>query len=153
LQLTGATNLGYNVRVGQDYILKITRQARREAKQLFRVCQADEQLDAAKVRQTVQLLIDKKPRGYLGILQHLQRLVKLDEASRSARVETAVALSEVQKQSVRESLGRLKGGEVTVEFAENAGLIGGMRVKIGDDVFDGSVKTRLASLSESFNPI
>ena len=150
MQLTGATNLGYNVRVGQDYILKITRQARREAKQLFRVCQADEQLDAAKVRQTVQLLIDKKPRGYLGILQHLQRLVKLDEASRSARVETAVALSEVQKQSVRESLGRLKGGEVTVEFAENAGLIGGMRVKIGDDVFDGSVKSRLASLSESF---
>ena len=41
-------------------------------------------------------------------------------------------------------------GEVTVEFAENAGLIGGMRVKIGDDVFDGSVKTRLTSLSESF---
>jgi F0F1-type ATP synthase delta subunit len=37
-----------------------------------------------------------------------------------------------------------------VEFAENAGLIGGMRVKIGDDVFDGSVKSRLASLSESF---
>ena len=102
------------------------------------------------MRQTVQLLIEKKPRGYLGILQHLQRLVKLDEASRSARVETAVALSEVQKQSVRESLGRLKGGEVTVEFAENAGLIGGMRVKIGDDVFDGSVKTRLTSLSESF---
>jgi len=25
-----------------------------------------------------------------------------------------------------------------------------MRVKIGDDVFDGSVKTRLAALSESF---
>jgi F0F1-type ATP synthase delta subunit len=29
-------------------------------------------------------------------------------------------------------------------------LIGGMRVKIGDDVFDGSVKMRLAALSESF---
>jgi len=150
LQLTGATNLGYNVRVGQDYILKITRQARREAKQLFRVCQADEQLDAAKVRQTVQLLIDKKPRGYLGILQHLQRLVKLDVSSRRARVESAVVLTDAQQQNIRESLGRLKDGEVTVEFAENAELIGGMRVKIGDDVFDGSVKTRLATLSESF---
>ena len=107
-------------------------------------------MDADRVRQAVALLVEKKPRGFHGILQHLQRLVKLDEASRSARVETAVALSEVQQQSVRESLGRLKGGEVTVEFAENAGLIGGMRVKIGDDVFDGSVKTRLASLSDSF---
>ena len=107
-------------------------------------------MDADRVRQAVRLLIEKKPRGYHGILQHLQRLVKLDEASRSARVESAVALTEAQQQSVRESLVRLKGGEVSVEFAENAGLIGGMRVKIGDDVFDGSVKTRLASLSESF---
>ena len=107
-------------------------------------------MDADRVRQAVWLLIEKKPRGYHGILQHLQRLVKLDEASRSARVESAVALTEAQQQSVRESLVRLKGGEVTVEFAENAGLIGGMRVKIGDDVFDGSVKTRLTSLSESF---
>ena len=107
-------------------------------------------MDADRVRRAVRLLIEKKPRGYHGILQHLQRLVKLDEASRSARVESAVALTEAQQQSVRESLVRLKGGEVTVEFAENAGLIGGMRVKIGDDVFDGSVKTRLTSLSESF---
>ncbi len=37
-----------------------------------------------------------------------------------------------------------------MEFAENPRLIGGMRVKIGDDVFDGSVKTRLTGLSESF---
>ncbi len=130
--------------------MKISKQARREAKQLFRSCQVDGQLDANRVRQAVQLLTEKKPRGYLGILHHLHRLVKLDEASRSARVESAVALSEAQQQSVRTSLGRLKNGEVTVEFSENTGLIGGMRVKIGDDVFDGSVKTRLASLSESF---
>ena len=96
------------------------------------------------------MLIEKKPLVYLGILKHLQRLVKLDEASRSARVESAVALTDTQQQNIRESLGRLKDGEVTVEFAENAELIGGMRVKIGDDVFDGSVKTRLAILSESF---
>ena len=131
-------------------MVKVTKQARREAKQLFRSCQVDGRMDADRVRQAVRLLIEKKPRGYHGILQHLQRLVKLDEASRSARVESAVALTEAQQQSVRESLVRLKGGEVTVEFAENAGLIGGMRVKVGDDVFDGSVKTRLASLSESF---
>ena len=130
--------------------MKISKQARREAKQLFRSCQVDGQLDANRVRQSVQLLTEKKPRGYLGILHHLHRLVKLDEASRSARVESAVALGEAQQQSVRTSLGRLKNGEVTVEFSENTGLIGGMRVKIGDDVFDGSVKTRLASLSESF---
>ena len=130
--------------------MKGNKQSRRGAKQLFKSCQVDGQLAEERVRQAVALVIEKKPCGYFGILQELQRLVKLDVSSRSARVESAVALTDAQQQNIRESLGRLKAGEVTVEFAENVDLIGGMRVKIGDDVFDGSVKMRLAALSESF---
>ncbi|HJN82711.1 MAG: F0F1 ATP synthase subunit delta [Verrucomicrobiota bacterium] len=130
--------------------MKGTKQSRRFAKQLFKSCQVNGRLDADRTQKAVQLLIEQKPRGYFGILQHLQRLVKLEEASRTARVESAVALGQAQQQDVRDSLNRLKGADVTVEFAENPRLIGGMRVKIGDDVFDGSVKTRLTGLSESF---
>ena len=130
--------------------MKGNKQSRRGAKQLFKSCQVEGQLAEERVRQAVALVIEKKPRGYFGILQELQRLVKLDVSSRRARVESAVVLTDAQQQNICESLGRLKDGEVTVEFAENAELIGGMRVKIGDDVFDGSVKTRLAALSESF---
>ena len=130
--------------------MKGSKQSRRDAKQLFQSCQVDGALDEARVRQAVALLIEKKPRGYFGTLQEFQRLVKLDVNNRSARVESAVALSEAQQQEVRASLGRLKGADVEVEFAENADLIGGMRVKLGDDVYDGSVKTRLSRLAESF---
>ena len=130
--------------------MKGSKQSRRDAKQLFQSCQVDGALDEARVRQAVALLIEKKPRGYFGTLQELQRLVKLDVNNRSARVESAVALSEAQQREVRASLGRLKGTDVEVEFAENADLIGGMRVKLGDDVYDGSVKTRLSRLAESF---
>ena len=130
--------------------MKGSKQSRRDAKQLFQACQVNGALDEARVRQAVTLLIEKKPRGYFGTLQELQRLVKLDVNSRSARVESSVALSEAQQQEVRASLGRLKGADVEVEFAEDADLIGGMRVKLGDDVYDGSVKTRLSRLAESF---
>ena len=130
--------------------MKGSKQSRRDAKQLFQGCQVDGALDEARVRQAVTLLIEKKPRGYFGTLQELLRLVKLDVNSLSARVESAVALSEAQQQEVRASLGRLKGADVEVEFAENADLIGGMRVKLGDDVYDGSMKTRLSRLAESF---
>ena len=130
--------------------MKGTKQSRRLAKQLFKSCQVDDRLNADRVRKAVRLLIEQKPRGYFGILQNLQRLVKLDEASRSARVESAVALSQAQQQDVRNSLKRLKSSDVTVEFATNSGLIGGMRVKIGDDVYDGSVRTRLTALSDNF---
>ena len=130
--------------------MKGTKQSRRFAKQLFKNCQVNGRLDADRTQKSVQLLIEQKPRGYFGILQHFHRLVKLDEASRTARVESAVALAQVQQQDIQDSRNRLKDGNVTVEFAENPRLIGGMRVKIGDDVFDGSVKTRLTGLSESF---
>tara|TARA_B100001250_G_scaffold218659_1_gene187629 strand:- start:374 stop:766 length:393 start_codon:yes stop_codon:yes gene_type:complete len=130
--------------------MKGSKQSRRDAKQLFQACQVNGALEEARVRQAVALLIEKKPRGYFGTLQEFQRLVKLDVNSRSARVESAVALSEAQQQEVRASLGRLKGAAVEVEFAEDADLIGGMRVKLGDDVYDGSVKTRLSRLAESF---
>ena len=130
--------------------MKVSKQSRRDAKQLFQSCQVGGALDEGRVRQAVALLIEKKPRGYFGTLQELQRLVKLDVNNRSARVESTVALSEAQQQEVRASLGRLKGADVEVEFAENADLIGGMRVKLGDDVYDGSVKTRLSRLAESF---
>ena len=130
--------------------MKGTKQSRRLATQLFKSCQVDDRLNADRVRKAVRLLIEQKPRGYFGILQNLQRLVKLDEASRSARVESAVPLGQAQQEDVRNSLNRLKGGDVTVEFATNPGLIGGMRVKIGDDVYDGSVKTRLTALSDNF---
>ena len=130
--------------------MKGTKQSRRFAKQLFKSCQVNGRLDADRTQKAVQLLIEQKPRGFFGIQQHLHRLVKLDEASRTARVESAVALGQAQQQDIQDNLNRLKGGDVTMEFAENPRLIGGMRVKIGDDVFDGSVKTRLTGLSESF---
>ena len=130
--------------------MKGSKQSRRDAKQLFKGCQVNGQLDEDRARKTVALLIEKKPRGYFGTLQELQRLVKLDVNSRSASVVSAVELTEGQKQNVRDSLGRMKGGDVAIEFAQNPDLIGGMRVKIGDDVYDGSMKTRLARLEEKF---
>ena len=130
--------------------MKGTKQSRRFAKQLFKNCQVNGRLDADRTQKSVQLLIEQKPRGYFGILQHFHRLVKLDEASRTARVESAVALSKAQQEDVLNSLKLLKSGDVTVDFDTNPGLIGGMRIKIGDDVYDGSVKTRLTSLSDNF---
>ena len=130
--------------------MKGSKQSRRDAKQLFKSCLVDGQLNEDRVRKTVALLIEKKPRGYFGTLQELQRLVKLDVNSRSASVVSAVDLTEEQKQSVRNSLGRMKGGDVAIEFAQNPDLFGGLRVKVGDDVYDGSMKTRLARLEEKF---
>ena len=130
--------------------MKISKQARRDAKQLFRSCRVNDVLDEAKVRQVVQQVIALKPRGYIPILSHFQRLVRLDLARRTARVESPVALVEPQQASIRANLARRYGGGLIFAFAQNPGLIGGLRVQVGSDVFDGSVQARLGELEASF---
>jgi len=130
--------------------VKISKQARRDAKQLFQVCRVNGLLDEAKVRQAVQQVITSKPRGYLAILSHFQRLVTLDLDRRTARVESPVPLAEPQQAAIKANLARRYGGGLIFAFTQNPGLIGGLRVQVGSDVFDGSVQARLAELEAGF---
>jgi F-type H+-transporting ATPase subunit delta len=130
--------------------MKIAKQARRDAKQLFNACKVGGLLDETRVRKVVGAVIAQKPRGYGGILSHFHRLVKLDIERRSAHVESAVAVSEGLMQSVKANLAQRYGAGLNVSFAVNPELIGGLRVKIGSDVFDGSVRGRLAALEDGF---
>ena len=130
--------------------MKIAKQARRDAKELFRACRVKGLLDEAKVRQVVKQVIASKPRGYLAILSHFQRLVRLDLDCRTARVQSAVPLAEAQQGAIKANLARRYGEGLVFAFTENPGLLGGLRVQIGSDVFDGSVQARLAALEASF---
>lgn len=130
--------------------MKISKQSRRDAKQLFRACQVGGQIDDGRVRQTVSLVIAKKPRGYLGTLSQLQRLVKLDLERRTARVESAVALSPEAQSGVRTNLTQKYGSNLILGFAVRPDLIGGLRVQVGSDVYDGSVQARLNNLEATF---
>ena len=107
-------------------------------------------LDEARVRQTVQAVIAQKPRGYMGILSHFQRLVKLDVERRAAQVESAVALSPAQQTNIQQMLTGRYGNGLNLSFAANPALIGGMRIRVGSDVYDGSIHARLNALAENF---
>ena len=130
--------------------MKISKQARRDAKQLFNVCRVGGVLNEDRVRQTVGAVIAQKPRGFVAILSHFHRLVKLDIERRSAHVESAVPAGEALQQSVKANLAQRYDGGLSVTFGVNPQLIAGLRVKVGSDVFDGSVRGRLAALEESF---
>lgn len=130
--------------------MKIGKQARRDAKQLFQACRVNGVLDEARVRQVIQSVISGKPRGYVGILSHFQRLVRLDLDRRTARVESAVALSPAQQTAIQQNLTQRYGTGLSISFAQNTGLIGGLRIKVGSDVYDGTILSRLNALAESF---
>lgn len=130
--------------------MKISKQERRDAKELFRSCRINGVLDETKVREAVSKVIAAKPRGYIAILSQFQRLVKLDLDRRTAVVESAIPLAEAQQASVKANLTQRYGPGLIFSFAQNSSLLGGLRVQVGSDVFDGSVKARLAGLEDSF---
>jgi F-type H+-transporting ATPase subunit delta len=130
--------------------MKISKQSRRDGKALFNACRVNGVLDEGKVRQTVTQVIGSKPRGYLATLHHFQRLVKLDLARRTALVESATALTPALQEQVRAGLTALRGGGLNVSFAVRPALVGGMKVRVGSDIYDGSVAGRLAALESAF---
>ena len=84
--------------------MKVSKQARRDGTTLFNACSVNGILDEAKLRQAVTLVIAQKPRGYVTTLTHLQRLVKLDIARRTVRVENAVESTPAQRAAIEAAL-------------------------------------------------
>ena len=130
--------------------MKISKQAQRNARELFRSCLVDGVLDEGRVRQAVALVLARKPRGYLDILSRLQRLVKLDLDRRTARVESTTPLPPDLKVNVTKQLKKVYGAGMNVSFVQNPALIGGLRIQAGSDLYDGSVRARLNALAQQF---
>lgn len=130
--------------------MKISKLAIRETRELFRSCQVNGLLDENRVRQALKLLSEKQPRGYLEILARLHRLVKLDLERRAVKVESATPLSPDLQGELTAQIKAKYGNGVNISFAQNAALIGGLRIQAGSDLYDGSVRTRLEKLEESF---
>jgi F-type H+-transporting ATPase subunit delta len=130
--------------------MKISKLAMREARQLFRSCQANGLLDENRVRQIVKLLGERKPRGYVQILSRLHRLVELDVQQRTARVESAEPLPAGLQTEVTGRIKKNYGDGLDISFSQNPALIGGLKIRVGSDLYDGSVKTKLERLAASF---
>jgi len=130
--------------------MKISKQARRDARQLLRACMANAVLDDTRVRQAVQSVIRDRPRGYLAVLTQFYRLVRLETARRTARVESATPLSPQFQSQLQAELSRKYGAGLSFVFVENPALLGGLRIQVGGDVYNGSVQGRLAALQECF---
>jgi len=127
-----------------------SKQARREAKQVFRLCFINGRMDEDRVRQVVKGVIGAKRRGYLLLLAQFQRLVKVERDRHTADVESAVPLPPDLQASVQSGLEGLYGPGLDIRFAHRPELIGGMRVKVGSDVYDGTVLSELAALEKRF---
>jgi F-type H+-transporting ATPase subunit delta len=126
--------------------MKATRKTRRAARRLFRVCQVDGRPDAERVRLVTQRVAGSGRRGTLAILGDFSRLARLDRDGHRAIVESATPLPDGLRINLLRDLARVYGQGLETSFEVNPRLIGGMRIRVGSDVYDASVRAKLAAL-------
>jgi F-type H+-transporting ATPase subunit delta len=126
--------------------MRLSKEARRLSKALFRASFSDSRLDPAQVRTIAQKIMDSKPRHYVDLLKDYQRLVRMEVEKHHAVIESAVELDESTRGQLEQSLRAKYGSDLTTQFTVAPELIGGLRVKLGSNVWDSSIRERLNRL-------
>ncbi|HZE12292.1 MAG TPA: ATP synthase F1 subunit delta [Chthoniobacterales bacterium] len=128
--------------------MKINKETRQLAKELLRASFVDGKLDSARVSSLLKSLIEKKPRHYIQAIEAYKRLIRLEVEKRTATIETATELSSEAGQEIVANLERRYGNDLTARFVVSPDLLGGMRIRVGSDVWDSSVRNRLQRLQQ-----
>lgn len=131
--------------------MKSRKEAQRIAKKIFAASMIDGRLDEGAVKRVVAKLKESKPRGYMEVADAYWRLVRLEVERNRAIIQSAVALDDATKARLSADLKKKYGPQIAPEFSVDPALLGGMKIRVGSDVWDGSVKDRLERLSEKFN--
>lgn len=82
------------------------------------------------------------------IAEEYRRLLDRHRGLETAKVTTAVALSDAEKQGLAERLGAVTGKKVRLKATVNPAIIGGIVAQINDRLLDGSTKSRLQALKK-----
>jgi F-type H+-transporting ATPase subunit delta len=128
--------------------MKVNKEIRQISREMLRASFTDGQLDSGRIASIVDSLFARKPRNYVDILKNYRRLLRLELEKRRARIETASEADPTVKSEIVASLKKKYGDDLTTEFLVDPQLLGGMRIRVGSDVWDGTVRNRLERLQQ-----
>ena len=130
--------------------MKVSREAATTARRAFRMCVEGDRVVDDKLRRVFKKIANVKPRGWQAILHELKRLTRIEMERRQVVVESAEILDAATQDRIKAGLTTKYGADLSFEFKVTPALLGGMRVRVGNDVWDGSVKSRLDRLANAF---
>lgn len=95
------------------------------------------------------LLLDKERLAVLpDISREIDAMIEARAGKVQAEVISAVALTPAQLAQITTTLEKLSGKKVVVEKKQDPALLGGVVAKVGDVVYDGSLRTQLRALRD-----
>ena len=127
--------------------MKISKEVQAQARRLMRLCVGtDGRLQGETVRLVAARLQAEQPRNYLALLTAFTELIRLEQARHTATITSAVPLTPDEQAQIRAKLDARTPGLQYIWQVEPA-LIAGIIVRVGDEVTDASVRSRIERLS------
>jgi F-type H+-transporting ATPase subunit delta len=126
--------------------MKLNKEIRRHSRKMLQASFTDGQLDPGRIASLVDSVIAEKPRNYVDVLKNYKRLLRLEVEKRHATIETASEVDPAIRSEIAAKLKSKYGDDLTTDFRVDPQLLGGMRIRVGSDVWDGSVRNRLERL-------
>jgi F-type H+-transporting ATPase subunit delta len=126
--------------------MKLNKEIRQLSRKMLQASFTDGQLDPGRITTLVDSVIAKKPRNYIDLLKNYKRLLRLEVEKRRATIETASEVNSDMRSDIVANLKSKYGNDLATEFYVDPQLLGGMRIRVGNDVWDGSVRNRLERL-------
>jgi F-type H+-transporting ATPase subunit delta len=126
--------------------MKLNKEIRRLSRKMLQASFTDGQLDPGRIASLVDSVIAEKPRNYIDVLKNYKRLLRLEVEKRHATIETASEADPAIRSEIVANLKSKYGDDLATDFHVDPQLLGGMRIRVGSDVWDGSVRNRLERL-------
>jgi F-type H+-transporting ATPase subunit delta len=123
------------------------KKAQQFARQLFKLSVVDGVVSTDRVAGVLAYIEKQKPANPVMVLRAYRRLVAAELAKGQARIEHAGAIDAATTAAIAAAMARRYGRPVTATAQANPALLAGLRVKIGDDVYESSIAGQLAALS------
>jgi F-type H+-transporting ATPase subunit delta len=125
------------------------KQVQQLARQLFKLSVVNGELSADQVAGVLQYIEKNRPPHTLAVLKTYQRLIAAEVARGQAVVEHAGAIKETLLASIAAAMTAKYGRKVSSVAKRNDALLAGVRVRVGDDVYESSVAGQLAELARA----
>jgi F-type H+-transporting ATPase subunit delta len=126
--------------------MKLNKEIRQLSRKMLQASFTDGQLDRGRISSLVDSVIAQKRRNYIDVLKNYKRLLRLELEKRQATVETSSEVDATVRSEIVANLKSKYGNDLSTEFHIDPQLLGGMRIRVGNDVWDGSVRNRLERL-------
>jgi F-type H+-transporting ATPase subunit delta len=105
---------------------------------------------SAEVRNLLAVLINhNRIAGAAEVVSEYRKEINRRLGIEDVRITTARSLNEADRVGLVAGVGRITGAKVEASFIEDAAILGGVVVRIGSTVYDGSVRGRLDRLRQS----